>query len=214
VTLFLQSSELRPPQSPAQHPQASVFPQSPLVRGGGTHSLAGEGLGGPNSDKGTGTVVLKVNMYISGALTFMETVSFLCSFILWSRKKCFNLPKLFLCVGIRLHPRQCGRHLLPLNYYLYFPSSCSFKNRELQYLYRPTSALDGGSHKLHAHHLSEDIKFKIVLLDVEDKRKGTVELCFGTLWMRICTLSHELAGYQKRILLPKIIVSIYKTSYS
>ncbi len=112
--------------------------------------------------------------YLYASLLWRQ-LAFLCSVIFWSRKKCFNLPKLFLCFGIRLHPRQCGRHLLPLNYYLYFPSSCSFKNRELQYLYRPTSALDGGSHKLHAHHLSEDIKFNIALFNVEDTRKGTVK---------------------------------------
>jgi hypothetical protein len=52
--LSLQSSELGP-TPPPPHPQASVSP--PLVPGGGTHSLAGEGVGGPNSDEGTDTVV-------------------------------------------------------------------------------------------------------------------------------------------------------------
>ncbi len=33
--------------------------------GGGTHSLSGEGCGGPNSDEGTDTVVLKVYMYFA-----------------------------------------------------------------------------------------------------------------------------------------------------
>jgi hypothetical protein len=41
--LFLLSSELGPPQP--SHPQVSVSP-SPLVPGGETHSLAGEGVGG------------------------------------------------------------------------------------------------------------------------------------------------------------------------
>jgi hypothetical protein len=56
--LFLQSLELGlPPHLP--HPQASA-PPPPLVpgRGGGAHSLAGEGVGGPNADAGTYTVVL------------------------------------------------------------------------------------------------------------------------------------------------------------
>jgi len=48
--LFLQSSELGPPP----HPQPSVSP--PLVPGG-THSLAGERVGGPKSDEGTDTAV-------------------------------------------------------------------------------------------------------------------------------------------------------------
>jgi hypothetical protein len=47
----LQSSELGLPA-----PQASVSPP-PLVPGG-THSLGGEGMGGPNSDDGTDTVVI------------------------------------------------------------------------------------------------------------------------------------------------------------
>ncbi len=37
---------------PPPHPEASVF-SPPLVRGGGTHSLAGEGVGGPNSNERT-----------------------------------------------------------------------------------------------------------------------------------------------------------------
>ncbi len=40
---------------PPPYPQASVAP--PLVTGG-THSLAEEEVGGPNSDEGTDTVVL------------------------------------------------------------------------------------------------------------------------------------------------------------
>jgi hypothetical protein len=39
--LFLQSPELGPPPPPPPHPQASV----PPFGSGGTHSLAGEGLG-------------------------------------------------------------------------------------------------------------------------------------------------------------------------
>jgi hypothetical protein len=39
------------------HPQASVS-SPPLIPAGGTQSLTGEGVGGPNSDKGTHTVVL------------------------------------------------------------------------------------------------------------------------------------------------------------
>jgi hypothetical protein len=54
--IFLQSSELGPP-TPPPHPQASV---SPFGSGGGTHSLGGEGLEGPNSDEGTDTVLLYV----------------------------------------------------------------------------------------------------------------------------------------------------------
>ncbi len=40
--------------SPPLHQQASMPPLGPW----GTHSLAGEGVGGPNSDEGTDTVVL------------------------------------------------------------------------------------------------------------------------------------------------------------
>ncbi len=47
--LSLQSSDLAPPPP---HPQASVAPP-PLVPGGGTHQLGGEGAGGANSDEGT-----------------------------------------------------------------------------------------------------------------------------------------------------------------
>ncbi len=47
--LFLQLSELGPPPSPP-HPQAIV---SPPFGSGGKHSLAGEGVGGPNFDEGT-----------------------------------------------------------------------------------------------------------------------------------------------------------------
>jgi hypothetical protein len=43
---FLHSSELEPPPPPH------------LGSGGGTHSFAGEGVGGPNSEEGTDTVVL------------------------------------------------------------------------------------------------------------------------------------------------------------
>ncbi len=43
------------------HPQASVAPCSPLLGPRGeTHSLAGEGVGGPNSNEGTDTPVLYV----------------------------------------------------------------------------------------------------------------------------------------------------------
>jgi hypothetical protein len=50
--LFLQSSELG---SPPRHPHASVpsLPSPPLVRGGGgTHSLAGEGMKASRSNEG------------------------------------------------------------------------------------------------------------------------------------------------------------------
>jgi len=50
--LTLQLSELGPPPP---HPQ-NMCP--PFGSGWGTHSLAGKGLGGPKSDKGTDTVVL------------------------------------------------------------------------------------------------------------------------------------------------------------
>jgi hypothetical protein len=52
--LFLQSSELGLP-----HPltRRQVCP-SPFGSGWGTHSLAGEGLGDPNYNEGTDTVVL------------------------------------------------------------------------------------------------------------------------------------------------------------
>jgi hypothetical protein len=44
--LFFQSSELGPPPPHTHpHPQASVTDLPPLVPGGGTHSLAGEGMG-------------------------------------------------------------------------------------------------------------------------------------------------------------------------
>jgi hypothetical protein len=52
--LFLQSSELRlPTPSPA-----GECPPSPLVPGEGDTLTAGEGVGGPNSDEETDTVVL------------------------------------------------------------------------------------------------------------------------------------------------------------
>ncbi len=51
--LSLQSSELGPP---APSPEGECCPP-PLVPGG-AHSLAGEGVGGPTSDEGTGTVEL------------------------------------------------------------------------------------------------------------------------------------------------------------
>ncbi len=44
---------------PPLHPQASVPPPF-FGYGGGTHSLAERGWGGPNSDDGTDSVVLKV----------------------------------------------------------------------------------------------------------------------------------------------------------
>jgi hypothetical protein len=50
--LSLQSSQLGPP-SPA-----GECVLLPFGSRGGTHSLAGEGVGGPNSDEGTDTVVL------------------------------------------------------------------------------------------------------------------------------------------------------------
>jgi hypothetical protein len=52
--LFLQSSDLGP-STPSLVAECAP---PPLVPGQGTHSLAGEGLGGPNSDDGTDTVVL------------------------------------------------------------------------------------------------------------------------------------------------------------
>ncbi len=51
---FLQSSELGPPHPPPPHPQARVSPH--FFVPGEAHSLAGEGVGGPNSQKGTDTV--------------------------------------------------------------------------------------------------------------------------------------------------------------
>jgi hypothetical protein len=50
----VQSSELGPP-IPA--PAASVAPPL-LVQGGATHSLGREGVGGPDSDEGTETLIL------------------------------------------------------------------------------------------------------------------------------------------------------------
>jgi hypothetical protein len=50
--LFLQSSELEPPPP---HPQATV-PLPPHDSCGGTHLLGGEGVGGPYSGEGTGTI--------------------------------------------------------------------------------------------------------------------------------------------------------------
>jgi hypothetical protein len=50
---------------PPPHPQVSVYTTPPpLVPGGGPHSFAGEGVGGPNSDEETDIVVLYV-YYIS-----------------------------------------------------------------------------------------------------------------------------------------------------
>jgi hypothetical protein len=61
--LFLQSSELDPPPSTSP---AGECARSLLVPGG-THSLAGEGVGeGPNSDEGTDTVVLYVYIFTLG----------------------------------------------------------------------------------------------------------------------------------------------------
>jgi hypothetical protein len=55
--LSVQSSELGPPQL-LTHKGVLLLP--PLGPRGETHSLAGEGLGGPNSDEGTYTLVLYV----------------------------------------------------------------------------------------------------------------------------------------------------------
>jgi hypothetical protein len=52
--LSLQSSELAPP-APSPAGEGSHPPGS---RGGGTHSLAGEGEGGADLDEGTDTLVL------------------------------------------------------------------------------------------------------------------------------------------------------------
>jgi hypothetical protein len=53
--LFLQSSELGPPPAPTPSPASESVPTL-WFRGEGTHSLAGEGVGGPYSDEGTDTV--------------------------------------------------------------------------------------------------------------------------------------------------------------
>jgi hypothetical protein len=47
------------------HPQASVLPPPTWVLGGEPHSLAGERVGGTNSDEGTETFVLCVYYNIS-----------------------------------------------------------------------------------------------------------------------------------------------------
>ncbi len=57
--LFLQSSELG-----LHYPPPLWFG----VGGWGTHALAGGGVGGPNSDEGTDTVVLLVYMYFVGRI--------------------------------------------------------------------------------------------------------------------------------------------------
>ncbi len=59
--LFLQSSELGLPQ-----PLTRRRSCPPFGWGGGTHALASGGVGGPNSDEGTDTVVLLVYMYFVG----------------------------------------------------------------------------------------------------------------------------------------------------
>jgi hypothetical protein len=43
---------------PPHHPQKTVAPPPPLGTRGEAHSLEGEGVGAPNSDDGTGTLVL------------------------------------------------------------------------------------------------------------------------------------------------------------
>jgi hypothetical protein len=53
--LYLQSSDLGPP---IPSPAGECVPPFTVVPGGGTNSLGGEGVGGPHSNKGTGTVVL------------------------------------------------------------------------------------------------------------------------------------------------------------
>jgi hypothetical protein len=53
--LSLQSSELA---LPAPSPASKCCPSPFWFQGGGTHSLAGEGAGGANSDEGTDTLVL------------------------------------------------------------------------------------------------------------------------------------------------------------
>jgi hypothetical protein len=95
--LFLQSSELGPPP----HPQPSVSP--PLVPGG-THSLAGEGVGGSQfgrGDRQCGTL----DIYIC-TLRKSRTSSFvarsrqlLLLFIAWS---------LFTKFSIQIPPRICN----------------------------------------------------------------------------------------------------------
>ncbi len=57
ASLLLQPSELAPP------PHAGGCPPAFCLRDGGTHSLVGEGMEGPNSDKGTDTVVWYVYMF-------------------------------------------------------------------------------------------------------------------------------------------------------
>jgi hypothetical protein len=66
---FLQSSELGLPQLLTRR---RVFPPPLLVPGGGAHSLAKEGWESLNSDEGTYTVVLCINMYFVG---FSNTVT-------------------------------------------------------------------------------------------------------------------------------------------
>jgi hypothetical protein len=60
--LFLQSSETGP--------QTPPFPKRvcplPPFGSGGAHSLAGEGVGYPNFDEGTDTLVLYLYMYFVG----------------------------------------------------------------------------------------------------------------------------------------------------
>ncbi len=54
---FLSSRPNWVPPPPTPHPQASV---SPPGSKGETHSIAGDGVGEPSSNKGTGTLVLYV----------------------------------------------------------------------------------------------------------------------------------------------------------
>jgi hypothetical protein len=54
IRLFLQSSELALPH-PLTHRRCVL----PFGSGGGTHLLAGGGVGGPNSDEGTDVVLYK-----------------------------------------------------------------------------------------------------------------------------------------------------------
>jgi hypothetical protein len=63
ISFFLQSSELGLPHPLTRRRVLSELSPPPLWWGGGAHSHAGEGVGGPNSNEGTDTMVLWVPLW-------------------------------------------------------------------------------------------------------------------------------------------------------
>ncbi len=71
VDRVLGFSSSRPNWDPPPPQPAGEFgspPPPPWVPGGGTHLLGGQGLGGPNTDEGTDTLVKNVHIYCTCTL--------------------------------------------------------------------------------------------------------------------------------------------------